>query len=104
VHLETKALCVLSDSGTISEESAILKFAAVTLRESIERPEALDAGSIAMTGLIPEDVVRAVEERVSSGASHSIPAEYEISDCSLRAVRFILSTWSRSADWWGIRS
>jgi UDP-N-acetylglucosamine 2-epimerase (non-hydrolysing) len=104
VHLETKARCVLSDSGTISEESAILKFAAVTLRESIERPEAMDAGAIMITGLIPEDVINAIEEMITAGASASIPAEYEIADCSLRTVRFILSTSSRSAGWWGIRS
>jgi UDP-N-acetyl-L-fucosamine synthase len=46
VHLEKNALCTISDSGTISEESAILSFPAITIRESMERPEALDSGSI----------------------------------------------------------
>ena len=59
-RLQLDAACVLSDSGTISEESSILGFPAVTLRDSIERPEALDSGSIIMTGLDVEDVTRAV--------------------------------------------
>ncbi|MBC8179839.1 UDP-N-acetylglucosamine 2-epimerase [candidate division KSB1 bacterium] len=50
VHLQQKAFCTISDSGTISEESAILNFPAITLRNSMERPEALDAGTIALTG------------------------------------------------------
>ena len=45
-RLQLNALCVLSDSGTISEESSLLGFPAVTLRDSIERPEALDTGAI----------------------------------------------------------
>ena len=52
-RLQLGAACVLSDSGTIAEEASILGFPAVTLRDSIERPEALDAGSIMMTGLDP---------------------------------------------------
>ena len=52
--LQTKAFCVLSDSGSISEESSILRFPAITLRSSIERPEALDTGSMIMTDLRPE--------------------------------------------------
>ena len=52
-RLQLGAACVLSDSGTISEESTMLGFPAVTLRSSIERPEALDTGSITMTDLDP---------------------------------------------------
>ena len=52
---------MLSDSGTIAEESTILGFPAITLRDSIERPEALDTGGIIMTGLDAHDVVEAVK-------------------------------------------
>ncbi len=59
--LQINAFCAISDSGTISEESAILNFPAVTIRNSLERPEALDAGSIIMTGLNPDVLFNAVQ-------------------------------------------
>ncbi|MEI2714252.1 MAG: UDP-N-acetylglucosamine 2-epimerase (non-hydrolyzing) [Nocardioides sp.] len=103
-HLQLKAACVLSDSGTISEESSILGFPAITLRDSIERPEALDSGSIIMTGLNRDDVVAAVGLAMADGAvSSSMPAGYEISDTSNRVVRFIVSTASRNHVWSGVR-
>jgi UDP-N-acetylglucosamine 2-epimerase len=103
--LQLEAACVLSDSGTIAEESSILGFPAITLRESIERPEALDSGSIMMTGLTSDDVVRAVGVAIGDGpVSTSVPAGYEITDTSRRVVRFILSTASRHRAWAGIRN
>jgi UDP-N-acetylglucosamine 2-epimerase len=103
-RLQLDAACVLSDSGTIAEESAILGFPAVTLRDSIERPEALDAGTIMMTGLDADDVRRAVAVAVADGAvTTSLPAGYEVTDTSNRVVRFILSTAGRHHDWAGIR-
>ncbi|GGK83624.1 UDP-N-acetyl glucosamine 2-epimerase [Ornithinimicrobium pekingense] len=104
-RLQIDATCVLSDSGTIAEEASILGFRALTLRDSIERPEALDAGSIIMTGLNPDDVVRAIYD-VTTGGEHSpgdVPAGYEILNTSTRVVRFILSTANRHASWAGIR-
>ncbi|WP_406076513.1 non-hydrolyzing UDP-N-acetylglucosamine 2-epimerase [Micromonospora sp. NBC_00858] len=105
VHLQTKAYCTLSDSGTISEEAAILGFPAVTLRESIERPEALDAGGIIMTGLDPQGVVEAVEVTVAQVAAQGVPCpvDYQVPDTSRRVVDFILSTVRRHHDWAGIR-
>jgi UDP-N-acetylglucosamine 2-epimerase len=103
-HLQLHARCSLSDSGTISEESAILGFPAVTLRESIERPEALDAGSIMMTGLDPENVRQAITSMCESNGVRSTPAGYEISDTSIRVVRFMLSSLKRHATWAGIRA
>ncbi len=103
-RLQLGAACVLSDSGTISEESAILGFPAVTLRDSIERPEALDAGTIMMTGLDRADVLRAVEIAMTDGpVTTSMPAGYEIADTSNRVVRFIVSTAGRHHAWAGIR-
>lgn len=103
--LQLGAACVLSDSGTISEEASILGFPAITLRDSIERPEALDSGSIIMTGLDADDVERAVRITIEDGAvTSSVPAGYEIGDTSNRVVRFIASTASRLHSWEGIRN
>ncbi|MEO5663054.1 MAG: UDP-N-acetyl glucosamine 2-epimerase, partial [Nocardioides sp.] len=103
-RLQMTAFCVLSDSGTISEESSLLGFAAVTLRDSIERPEALDTGVILMTGLDPTNVVEGV--RAATSATRGdwlIPDDYAIGNCSERAVNFILSTYRRHHAWDGIR-
>lgn len=106
VQLQRNAHCVLSDSGTISEEAAILGFPAVTLRESIERPESLDTGSIVMSGINPAGVIEAVR-LVTSQRAEGDPlvaaAEYRITNCSQRVVNFIVSTASRHHAWAGIR-
>ncbi|MFI0794539.1 non-hydrolyzing UDP-N-acetylglucosamine 2-epimerase [Micromonospora rubida] len=105
VRLQTQARCTLSDSGTISEESAILGFPAVTLRDSIERPEALDAGGIVMTGLDPDGVLEAIRVVVDQVAADGVPCpvDYQVTDTSRRVVDFILSTVRRHHDWAGIR-
>jgi UDP-N-acetylglucosamine 2-epimerase len=101
--LQKSAYCVLSDSGTISEESALLDFPAVTLRDSIERPEALDTASILMTGLDPDNVVEAVGFAVSDDDRASrTPDDYRIGDCSRRTVGYILSTHARHEGWLGL--
>ncbi len=107
-RLQLEAACVLSDSGTIAEECSIMGFPAVTLRDSIERPEALDTGSVIMTGLDRHDVVEAVRaviaRRVPSGGRNAdVPAEYLIENTSERAVNFIVSTARRHHAWSGIR-
>jgi UDP-N-acetylglucosamine 2-epimerase (non-hydrolysing) len=105
VRLQTQARCTLSDSGTISEESAILGFPAVTLRDSIERPESLDCGSILLTGLDPAGVVEAIGVAVEQAASERVPcaSDYRITDTSRRVVNFILSTARRHHEWAGVR-
>jgi UDP-N-acetylglucosamine 2-epimerase (non-hydrolysing) len=103
-HLQMNAFCAISDSGTISEESAILGFPAVTLRNSLERPEALDTGSIALTGLVGEDVVRGVRvatrtREVFSNAQPELPEEYRVCNTSERVVRLITGTASLTRRW-----
>ncbi len=103
-RLQLDARCVLSDSGTIAEESTILGFPAVTLRDAIERPEALDAGTIVMTGLDPTNVIEGIELAVQRvPAKPGTPEEYFVPNTSERAVAFILSTHRRHETWSGIR-
>ncbi|HRY31348.1 MAG TPA: UDP-N-acetylglucosamine 2-epimerase (non-hydrolyzing) [Bacteroidales bacterium] len=96
VKLQQHALCVISDSGTISEESAILSFPAVSLRQSMERPEAQDAGTIILTGFDPDAVMASVamviEEFRENRQSRKIPEDYTITDTSARVVKLILGS------------
>jgi UDP-N-acetylglucosamine 2-epimerase (non-hydrolysing) len=102
-HLQINARCVLSDSGTISEESSILAFPAITLRSSIERPEALDTGSILMTGLRPDSVLAAIDAAVQDHKMLDVPQDYQSIDCSVRVRNFILSTAFEHPTWAGLR-
>lgn len=102
-RLQMNAFCVLSDSGSISEESSILRFPAITLRSSIERPEALDTGSIIMTDLRPETVLAGVDAARADHLRTTSPVEYQIADCSIRVRNFILSTAYEHAVWAGLR-
>jgi UDP-N-acetylglucosamine 2-epimerase (non-hydrolysing) len=105
-QLQLNAKCVLSDSGTISEESIILGFPAVTIRDSMERPEALEFGGIVMTGLQEANVLAGIKAAIELQASESLqtfPEGYEVANCSSRVVKFMLSTVSRHHEWAGIR-
>lgn len=90
--LQLSARCVLSDSGTISEESAILGFPAVTVRDFIERPEAVDTGSILATGLSPESVLRSVGFVLSNPSAATVPFEYEIGDTARRVLARLIAS------------
>ncbi|KGD61222.1 UDP-N-acetylglucosamine 2-epimerase [Alcanivorax jadensis T9] len=103
-RLQMTAFCAVSDSGTISEESSVLDFPAVTLRRSIERPEALDTGAIALTGLDKESLVEGVRiatasRDVFSGTEREIPEAYMVRNTSERVVRLITGT-ARLANRW----
>ena len=105
-RLQLGAHCVVSDSGTIAEESTVLGFPAVTLRDAIERPEAIDTGSIITTGLDPDVVVDAVRMTVHQheiDGRSVIPADYRIMDSSRRVINFIRSTVSTHHARKGIR-
>lgn len=102
VNLESNACCTISDSGTISEESAILSFPAVIMREATERPEALDAGTITLTGLdsdISLDAVELTMEEFEEKIRRIAPEEYEISNTSWRVVKLILGTARLNSKW-----
>ena len=101
-HLQKYSFCAISDSGTISEESAMLDFPAVTLRNSIERPEALDKGSIALTGLNEDVLVSAVNLVTTEKtlyANREIPEEYKVMNTSLRVLKLILGTAKLTSKW-----
>lgn len=106
VNLQMHAACVLSDSGTICEESSLLNFPAVTCRNSIERPEAMDTGSIVVTGLDAETIVGAIRLQMSPDVRSkpvTIPADYRIDNTSERVVKLILGTAKLSHLWDGIK-
>lgn len=90
--LQTNARLVLSDSGSVSEESAILGFPAITIRDSMERPEALESGSIIMSGIESNGISSALHGLEHLGTGERLPESYEISDTSSRVVKYILST------------
>ncbi len=105
VHLQQHALCTLSDSGTISEESSILGFPAISLRQSMERPEAQDTGSIILTGFDPDVILNSIElviNETKERNSFSIPGDYQIADTSWRVVKLILGNCKLSNLWNGI--
>ena len=101
--LQSTSRMVLSDSGTIAEESIMLGFRAITIRDSMERPEALEAGSIVMCGIESERVLEAIEIVEKSDFPNPSPAEYKFSDVSTRIVNFLLSTVHKYQSWNGIR-
>ena len=100
--LQQSSKAVISDSGTISEESAILDFPAITLRKSMERPEAIDAGSIILTGLDKETVLTSLDVVIAQNnidLAKSTPKEYEIKNTSWRILKLILGTAKLSNQW-----
>ncbi|OGP99596.1 MAG: UDP-N-acetylglucosamine 2-epimerase [Deltaproteobacteria bacterium RBG_19FT_COMBO_60_16] len=95
VKLQKNARCVVSDSGTITEESSILGFPAVTIRQAHERPEGMDEGTLIMCGLKPDHVLKAVEVVVAHSGEGEHPfrvvPDYEPRNVSKKVVRIILS-------------
>lgn len=109
-HLQMHARCAISDSGTIAEESSILDFAAITPRDAIERPEALDTGNIVVTGIDPDAILDGIdasvamrEERRVAGTPLVVPADYSVANTSERVVKLILGTARLSNGWDGVR-
>lgn len=101
-HLQKHAACAISDSGTISEESSILGFPAITVRKSIERPEAMDTGAITLAGLQADGVlecVRATRAQWQAGEIPECPVDYQVTNTSQRVLNLILGTARLHRNW-----
>jgi UDP-N-acetylglucosamine 2-epimerase len=101
--LQLSAKLVLSDSGSVSEEASMLGFKAITLRDSMERPEALESGSIVMSGINSDRLLETVKFVENAPVAAFPPTEYSIADTSERVVKLILSTLPEYHFWFGIR-
>lgn len=105
--LQLHAACAISDSGTISEESSMMNFPAVTIRQALERPEAMDAGTIVLTGLEPQIVLDSIETvmeefRINGGHYDKICPEYQVTNTSWRVLKLILGTAHLANRWRGV--
>lgn len=93
-HLQLNAYCVMSDSGTVPEESSILGFPAVSIRTSTERPEALDKGNIILAGINSVDVLQAVElcrAMYDNNERTKVVPDYEDNNVSVKIIKLIQS-------------
>ena len=95
VCLQTNAFCVVSDSGTITEESSIMNFPAVTIRQTHERPEGMDEATVIMCGLKSERVLQSIEVVTKqfdhNGRAFRLVSDYESENVSKKVVRIIIS-------------
>lgn len=94
IHLQKRAFCVISDSGTITEESSILSFPAINIREAHERPEGMEEGAVIMTGINLDVILNSISYLrglVDDGLISKIVADYDIENVSDKVVKIILS-------------
>ena len=91
VHLQMNSLVTLSDSGTISEESSILNFNALNIREAHERPEAMEEASVPLVGFSAERIIQGIEHIISTEPNLKIVNDYSMHNVSEKVVRIILS-------------
>jgi UDP-N-acetylglucosamine 2-epimerase len=93
VWLQQNAFCVISDSGTIFEESSILKFPAITIRDAHERSEAMDEGTVIVSSLDKKEIIRSINVSIDQNKSNppSIPLDYNSEQVSWKVLKVILS-------------
>lgn len=94
VRLQQDSYCTISDSGTISEEAAIVGFAAVTARDAHERPEGMDSGVLVMTGIFAKEMIEGVKLsrlHYESQGMRNVPQSYQDLDVSWRVAKLIQS-------------
>ena len=89
VKLQENAMFVLSDSGTLTEESAMRHFPAVLIRTSTERPEGVEANSIVVSGITKEGILNAIEKELKQYQTAATPENYDVTDVSKRVVKII---------------
>lgn len=95
IRLQMSAYCILSDSGTITEETSLLNLPAITIRNAHERPEGMDEGTLIMSGLQSERIMEAVEmvtsQHKTSESDIAIVRDYQKSSVSKQIARIVLS-------------
>ena len=95
IKIQQNSACVISDSGTITEESSILNFPAVTIRQAHERPEGMDVGTLVMCGLESEKVIDAIKLVISQHKENSnnikLVEDYNVDNVSTKVLRIIYS-------------
>ncbi len=94
VALQKHARCTLSDSGTITEESSILGFPAITIREAHERPEGMDEGAVVMSGLSRDRILQAIDMTLTQFERYGpcrTPVDYDVDNVSWKVAKAILS-------------
>lgn len=95
IKLQQNAFCVISDSGTITEESSILNFPAITIRQAHERPEGMDEGTLIMTGLVRNRILESIEVVTAQyKENHNVintVSDYKTNNVSKKVLRIILS-------------
>ena len=91
VNLQLNSLVTLSDSGTISEESSILSFKALNIREAHERPEAMEEAAVPLVGFSSDRIIQAIEHLINSKTETKIVSDYSMPNVSEKVVRIVLS-------------
>ncbi|QQS18933.1 UDP-N-acetylglucosamine 2-epimerase (non-hydrolyzing) [Candidatus Saccharibacteria bacterium] len=89
IKLQQNAYCVISDSGTITEESSLLGFPAITVRQAHERPEGMDEGTLIMTGLDKDTILDSI--KIVTSTRMPIVKDYDVDNVSQKGVRIIMS-------------